>query len=497
MYLAIDIGTSSVKAALVAEEGHAVARARYRVRSSHRDRHSHEVDPAQWIKAIARMMSTMRPDTARSIRAVAISGNGPTLLSCDAAGNPLHDALLWMDTRARDEAREAGDAAGYRIDPAYYLPKALWLQRHDEATRERGRWFLSCPEYLAFALTGEAVAYLPAPGYERFVWEIRVIEALGLPKERFPRFVRHGETIAPTRQGNPCALPAGIPVVAAYPDFLASIVGSGAIAPGRACDRSGSSEAINFCASTPFPDDRMFTLPHAIEGLWNVSGGLSTSGKALEWLEDKLSLPKRTDPSGDGEWRGIGEGEAIPTPPSVELALRSKPGAGGALFVPYLSGERAPLWNPSLRGALLGLSIEHTREDLARAALEGTCYALRYVCDVARSGGIGAETLRASGVLAVDPKVACLKAAILGLPVELPEMAESELSGDACACAVGVGDAKDFVEASARVSRVAARIEPSRDDEAVYAERYGEFLEALGSTRSISRELAAAQEHRA
>ncbi len=488
-YLVFDIGSSAVKAALVSEEGRALAEARrpvtLRQGAAPNER---EAAPAEWLAAAAdaaREIGAARAGLGSGkgqaeIRAIAVSGNGPTLLVADASGAPLGPALSWMDRRATCEAAEVSRIAGLPLDSSFYLPKALWLWRNVNAVRERGRWFFSCPEYLAFHLSGEAVTYLPAPGYEPYIWSSRSLDALGLPSERFPRFVRPGECIGRLLAG-PAArfgLRAGIPVVAAYPDFLACVVGSGAIEAGLACDRSGTSEALNLAAERPYPGRALLSLPHAISGLFNLSGGLSTAGKALEWVARIAGFSKS---GADGFFA-----EAF-----FAEAERSPPGARGLVFLPYLAGERAPLWSPDRRGAFVGLSLAHGREDLARGACEALAYGLRYPLELAQDAGFPARLIRTSGAPAKNGFLAQLKADVLGLVVETPELADCELAGDAAACALALGEATSLKEAAQRLVRIAERYEPDQGHAQRYGEAYARYREALAALGPVDERAAA------
>jgi xylulokinase len=481
-YLSIDIGSSSVKAGVVSEDGALLGFGRASSPMTRGHDGAHEADPRAWIEAacIAGSAAITAARRARSggtgVRAVAVSGNGPTLLAADAEGRPIGPAVAWMDRRADVEAEEVSRIAGMRIDPGFYLPKALRLWRGSREIRERARWFFSCPEYLAFALCGEAATYLPARGYEPYIWDEGVLGRLEIPKALIPPYVAPSTRIG-ALQSAPAerlGLSAGIPVVAAFPDFLAAIVGASAVDPGCACDRSGTSEALNLCARSPFPDGRILSLPHPVDGLWNLSGGVSAAGAALDWLDGLLALEPGAgceDPS-----------HARDAPAAVrvsELAASSAPGAGGLVFIPYLSGERAPLWDPNRRGAFVGLSLEHSRGDMARAACESLAFGLRLVADLVRSAGFPVDLMRASGFAARDDFLCALKADVLGVPVEAPAVADCELVGDAAACAVALGDAKCLADSSRALFRPRRRFDPASPG--AYESPYSAFRSALAA----------------
>jgi xylulokinase len=475
-YLAFDIGSSSVKAALIAEDGKLLGIARRPLASLQRPGGIHESDASAWVEAsfaagseaIAQAKAAF---PVQRVRALSVSGNGPTLVAVDSAGKPLGPALSWLDRRAVSEAAQLSSIAGMIIDPTFYLPKAcrLWRQA-DEEERAKLHWFFSCPEYVAFALSGEACTYLPDSGYEPYIWNDHFIAALGLPKDRFPPFAVPGTIIGALipKAAFRLGIEADSPIVAGFPDFLAAVVGSAAVVPGAACDRTGSSEALNICSGRPSHDRRLFSLPHAVPGLWNVSGGVSTSGAGLEWFASILGI----------DVHGL-----------IAEAKTAMHGVLGAGFLPYLSGERSPLWDASRRGSFFGLSMDQGRSELCLAACEGLCYGLRLASELALADGLPFYLARASGRAAGEDFLCELKADILRVPVEVPEIADCELSGDAAAMALALGDASSLAEAALSLVRIARRFEPG-EERGEYEEGFADYKAALEALERLDRERA-------
>jgi xylulokinase len=475
-YLSFDIGSSSVKSAVISEGGELLGMARRPLAPGLREGDAHEADASAWIDAsfeagAEAVAQARRTNATLELRALCASGNGPTLIATDAAGRPLGPALSWLDRRAAPEAEELERATGITTDPTFYLPKACRIWRSaDEAKRARLRWFFSCPEYFAFALSGEACTFLSDPGYEPYIWNESLIAALGLPQEKFPPFAASGSVIGSLTQNaaSRLGISAGTPVVAGFTDFLAAIVGSASVEPGVACDRTGSSEAINICAPRPSRNALLFSLPHPVRGLWNVSGGVSASGSGFEWLASIL---------------GIDVGGLL------SEARAAKRGASGLGFLPYLSGERAPLWDAARRAVFFGLSIDHGRSELCRAACEGLCYGLRLASELAIKDGLGFELARVSGRAARDDFLCALKAEILRVPVELPAIPDCELSGDAAAMALALGDASSLAQAASSLVRFEKRFECG-EARSEYEEGFAAYKAALGALESLDRDRA-------
>jgi xylulokinase len=172
----------------------------------------------------------------------------------------------------------------------------------------------------------------------------------------------------------------------------------------------------------------------------------------------------------------------------VSEARSSPPGARGLEFLPYLAGERAPLWDSSRRAAFVGLGLEHGRSDLARAACESLAYGMRLATDLARDAGMPFDLMRVSGQSAGEELLCGIKAEVLGVPVEVPAIADCELVGDASACALALGEASSLAEAAKALVRITRRFEPSGSRE--YEDAFAGYKEALAALESVDRSAA-------
>ena len=474
MILAIDIGTSAVKAGLFADSGELGRTGSARVpQGASRDPLAHEIPPEAWIGALASVMPRLlagsrRPDL------VVVSGNGPTLLPVDAEGRPLHAALTWMDRRALEEAAVASAAVGTYIDPSFTLPKALWFAKRRPEVYERAAAFLSCPEYIVRVLAGESTTILPE-GYERHFGDPAIFARLGLDPAKFPPPVRPGALVGSVTAAGEDAtgVPAGAHVVAAGPDFLAALIGTATVAPGRACDRAGTSEGVNLCAARPVDEPSLLCVPHIVPPYSNVSGTVSTSGAALEW------------------WRRASGSEAAPYGDFIAEAGAAAKGASRLLFLPYLSGERAPIWDADARGAFLGLALGHGRAEMTRAVLESTAFAMRDIIEVMEAAGAPVAELRATGKPSRNPVWNRLKADVTGRPISVPECGEPELLGDACFAMAAAGRYSSLAEASEDLVRMGSAVEPDPASRGLYDELFGLYRQAYEALKPLFGRLSA------
>lgn len=475
--IAIDIGTSSIKAGLFSREGGLYSSLSVPSPSaSAASMSSGQCDAEGWVAACELLLQRISGFAFESLKGDPISclcvcGNGPSLVAVGPDGKPARPALLWIDRRAEEEARELSAILGVEIDPAFYLPKALWMLRDETRDPREIRYFMPCPEFVAFRFCGRAHAVLPSPLFENFIWSKPLLSKLRLPEDKFPPLVGPGEIVGSvTREASQrTGLPSGCAIASGLPDFMAAQLGSGVLEAGLALDRTGSSEALNLCTAKPFPDKRLLSLPHAVSGLWNVSGGVSTSGSAVAWLESLLRS-RESEPAGrafDKEIEAAG------------------PGSGGLLFLPYLHGERAPLWNPSILGAMVGLDLSHGRGHVARALLESVCYALREVIEMQEEAGLDCTAIHASGGTLSNSFWLRLKADILKRPVVVPGIPEAELAGAAALALSASACFGSPSEAARSIFSVRRTVDPDPAPSSVYDECYHRFLEARKGIESL------------
>jgi xylulokinase len=334
---------------------------------------------------------------------------------------------------------------------------------------ERTRYFFSCPEYVAFILTGTAVTFLPGPRFERYIWEVEAIRKLGMDPGKFPGFLESGRLVGTvSREGESATgVPSGVPVFAAGPDFIVSLLGTGTVVPGRACIRSGTSEGINLCSEKPVEDPRLMCLGHPARGLWNISGIISTSGKALEWI--RLASGK----GGEEYEQSFRDIESIPA------------GANRLLFLPYLAGERAPHWDPRARGAFIGLTLNHGSRDMMRAVVESTAFAIRDVLEVMEEIGLTVADLRITGKPSRSRPWNQIKADVSGRRILLPAVEDPDLTGDACLALYGLGDYDSVSRAAEDIVKIGEAFEPRPGNRAVYDELFPLYRESYVKLKTV------------
>jgi sugar (pentulose or hexulose) kinase len=213
--------------------------------------------------------------------------------------------------------------------------------------------------------------------------------------------------------------------------------------------------------------DGLFVAPAPLPGRWVVGGAMAALGASVDWLRESVL------------------GGAVDAGTLLAEAATVPAGSGGLLFLPYLAGERAPVFDDRARGAFVGLTLAHGRAELARAVLEGAAFAMRSVAEPLAAAGAPIGELRLSGRRTPGDAWGRIKADVLGVPVGIPTVGESAVVGAAILAAAGVGAAADREAGVASMTSVAARIEPDPAVRARYDELaavYRDLWEAIAPT---------------
>ena len=456
--LAVDLGTSGVKVGLVDRDGgvRAAASQGYPMESDG-GIGAAEQDPEAWWAAL--VTATHRARAAAGsieVAGVCVVGQGPTLVAVDSAGWATHPAITWMDGRPAVEAAELEAATGLAGWSLGILPAARWLERHaDRDAVARTRWYLNAWEWAALRLAGTAVT---TRSLGQDLPELSRAAATGLAVDRLPPEIGAGTIVGRLSEAAAGALglAAGVPVVAGLNDAFASFHGAGLLDAGDAVDTGGSSGglAVYWDRAVDVPGAWVGHAP--IADRWVVGGAMTATGKALDWLA------------------GSAMGGSMTAEGLIAEAAEIQPGADGLVFLPYLAGERSPIWDPGARGAFVGLSLGHGRAHLARAVLEAAALALRHVAAPILAAGLRIDEVVVTGGTARDDTWNRIKADVLGLPVAVPAARETAVHGAAIIGATAVGWHRDIRAAIEAMVRIDHRLEPDPN----LAARYDALFEA-------------------
>jgi len=360
-------------------------------------------------------MKKLRQDgwNLKACRALAMTGQMHTAVLLDAAGKPLPPTILWLDRRAAQETAELQarfNLPPYQLNSTYTLPKLCWLARNQPEVLARARYLLWPKDYLRFCLTGRILTDFTEAGggalldWERHAWAVERLEELGINPAILPPLCKPDDDGGPLlpEMTNRFGLSADLKVVVGAGDVLALITAAPP-ATGRLTCSLGSSSMVFYPLlegqKIVDPQGRLYVyplLPYPMLG-----GVSSTTGAALHWTWQTLYS---SDP---------------PFDQATALALETPPGAGGLLFLPFLSGERSPYWSDTLRGSFCGLSLTHTRQTMLRAVMEGVAFSLRALLEIYRELNIRVDEIALAGGGAETPGWPQIISDVCQLPVGL------------------------------------------------------------------------------
>ena len=385
LFLGIDIGTSSSKGVLVTGQGKVVARAsrEHRTATPHPGWVEHDADDVWWADFLA-LTRELVAAAEGPLAGLAVSGIGPCLLPADGAGRPLRPAILYgVDTRAGTEIAELTEELGAEeilrrggtpLSSQAVGPKIRWLARHEPDVYARTEMLLMASSYLVHRLTGRYVldhhsASQCDPMYDQDTlewardWAAAVAPGLPLPELAWPTEVVGSVTAEAARE---TGLPQGLPVTAGTVDAWAEATSVGVREPGDVMVMYGTTMFLIQVLSSPSPHPGLWTTSGVYPGTRSLAAGMATSGAVTDWLRRLVG----------GEFATL-----------VEEAAAVPAGSRGLLLLPYFAGERTPIFDPNARGVIAGLTLEHGRAELYRAALEGIAYGVRHNLEAMREAG--------------------------------------------------------------------------------------------------------------
>jgi xylulokinase len=397
---------------------------------------------------------------------------------------PVRPAITWQDIRCAQEAAELDAQVEDRrhglwggpfvIDASFSLARVLWVARNEPDAFRRARWLMSPRDHVVAALTGEVATDTISPiglvGPDgRYI--TAVAELVAGAARLLPPLQAFDTTAGVVRVGNRAGLPSGVPVAVGTMDAFGNVFGSGLVVPGRAMEVSGTSEIVGVASDRAVPVPGVISFP-PVQGIRIHAGPTQAGGDALTWAARALGLTLARVTSAAAA--------ALEDPQPI-------------VFLPYLAGERAPLWDPSARGTFLGLSTATQSRHLALAVLEGVAFAARHLLgECERAAGMGVTELRLSGGAARDTTWNRIKAAAHGRSIGVLATLDSAVLGAALMGMVAAGLEPDLRAAAERHTAIAAHVEPDATLGARLDDLYGVYRDAYVALKPLFPRLAAA-----
>ncbi|HVM78465.1 MAG TPA: FGGY-family carbohydrate kinase [Stellaceae bacterium] len=476
LLLAVDVGGGSLRAAAVSPRGGIVRSHTVPLASTEPRPGWSEFGPELWWKALATAVGNvlhLMPRSAR-VQGVAIAGLTRSQVLLDESGTPLRPAILFRDRRAVAEAVRAADLfladnPADAITAFHPLARLAWVAEAEPAIFRRLHAVLEPKDFLNRRLTGRTAG--DTVSYSRFDairakpaipdWAARSLELLAVE-----RIAPWGKVGTVTVGEPPFDRLAGVPVFGGSMDAWATAVGSGALLPDQGYDIAGTTEVAGLITSERAMVPGLVSLVWG-EDVHQIGGPTQAGADCARWCRETLRI------------RG-------PLAAAVERAGRRAPSEALPLFLPYLDGERAPVWRADVRGAFHNISRALSPDEFLWATLEGVAHAVRDILQLAGRGvARNISEIRVSGGGAASEGWCQMKADVLGLPVVRTAHAETGLIGCAIAASVGLGIHRSLAEAAATMSPAHRVFEPQASLAAFYAHRASMYRQAKDAALAL------------
>jgi xylulokinase len=494
--LTIDVGTSGTKTAVWDECGRTVCETTIANPLYRPEPVIAEIDGNllwQVVCQSIRQVVSQAGIQSEDIVGIGVDGVGLALAPVDRNVSPLAPVTIWLDRRASDEtawlrnlpeAQHLINLVANPLDESYVTPKLVWLQKNHPEIFENTYKFLGSSGYIVARLTGEFTCdFTQAYAYHFFdvkneKWDAQAASVVGVPLEKMPRLFSPVEVVGTvTNQVTAeTGLRAGIPVIAGCLDATVGALGAGVTNPGQTNDQGGQAGGFGISLEEVVVEPRLVFSHHAVPGQYLLAAS-TVGGGMLRWFRDQLD---------SFESPVFKETKQNPFSLYSLEAAKSPPGANGLIFLPYMAGERTPLWSNVARGVFFGLSYSSTRADILRAIMEGCAFAVYDNLHIAEEHGVTVTEFLGSGGATKSAAWCQIKADVYGRPFIVAQREDGGEGGGTLglfaltAHAVGLyGDIKECVNSLLPKRRM---YEPSLKNHELYKELFQVY-------HSVSRKL--------
>lgn len=395
--IGIDIGTTRIKSVLLDRDGMVRHSASSITARPSRSLEFSEIDPATvYGNVISALRNALRRSVAEEI-VISVSAMSPILILVDGYGNPIRPGIMYNDLRASKEVmylnREVSEKKllainGSIANSEQWAPKLLWLRRNSPATLKRAKCFFDLTTYLVYKLTDEIIIDHTVAGstgffdYRKRDWSKAMLDFLHLDEDSLPELRNSygiaGPLMSKVRNSLGLSGQTKVWVTNGCLDSSATALSLGMTRSGQTSIEIGTTDVIFVSTECPKPSRRLFLTLSPIENLYYVGGSTAASGLFIEQLL-KLTTPEPNMSK------------------AANLAAKSKPGSNGLVMLPFIAGERTPIFDPYARGVIFGLSLKHRREDLIRAGFESVAYSFLHHLRILREMGFDVNMARVAG----------------------------------------------------------------------------------------------------
>lgn len=484
--IVLNMGMKSIRSIIFDEAGNKLASSALPIVTSLRGETVTQSPTEWWSKACEVIKESLSEAGNVSIDYLTVTASSSCLVCVDRSGRELLPCMMVSDRRAKKESDfitmthsfpSVKARTGLGMDASFLIPKAFWVKNHEKKIYDNVDKFLTPNDYLIMKLTGKYVTdYMNAQKWhydtEKKQYPLLLLEEIGISSDLLPEVVNPGTCVGAVSKtaAEETGLTTETRVVISTYDAICSFVGSGVLKNGEASDVSGTVTVFRAASEQKriLEGDKIQQLPYYEAGIHIVGGSNNLGGGLIEWVKQCYY-----------------QNEMLPYELMEKDAAEASLGAGGVIFLPYLLGERAPIWDSNARGVFFGLERMHTRKEMTRAVFESTGFIDLDMIGAIEETGMEIKKIRFSGGLARLNLIAQIKADITGKEVEVLSEFETTATGAAMMALYGQGVYDSLQEAAESFVKVRMIIRPDQKNHEKYQDIYHLYQETYKTLKPL------------
>ena len=484
--LVLNMGMKSIRSIIFDSEGNKLASSSLPIETLLKGEMVTQIPQEWWEKACKVIKETIADTGNIAIDYITVTSSSSCLVCVDRNGEALIPCMMVSDKRAKEESSfisslnvfdEVKKQTNLASDSSLLLPKALWIKKHEENIYSQTYRFLAPNDYLMVKFTNRYVTdYINASKWhydtKKKKFPIMLLKEIGISETMLPEVLAPGECIGYITKtaAQQTGLSQNTKAVMSTYDAICSFVGSGAVGEGDASDVSGTVTVFRAAVEKEvnLEQKKIQQIPYYEGGMHILGGSNNMGGGLIEWVKQCYY-----------------QNEYLPYELMEKDAGEASLGAGGVIFLPYLLGERAPIWDNDARGVFFGLERMHTRKQMTRAGLESTGFMDLDMIAAIEEVGVKIDSIRLSGGLARINLVSQIKADITGRTVKVLSEFETTATGAAMIALYGQGIYTSMEEAADKFVRVRMVICPDKKNHEKYKELYHLYKETYRTLKPL------------
>lgn len=484
--IGIDIGTSGIKVGAMNKEG-VLGYLEYQPYSLlYPGKGWVEIDLEDiWTKTKTLLVKVFQQvEKVGSVDAISLSTFCNSSVFLNEKGEPLYQGIMYLDQRSKAESNWIKDIVSEEVldhvtknrleQGMYTVTSYLWFKNHQPKEYEQTYKWGNLSTFILHKLTGHFVMDWTQSSFSgmydvvNYEWAADIYEKVGVDPEKLPEVVDPSSII-----GDLC-IPElsskGIPVIAGAADTACSSLALG-VSPGEMFESVGTSNVFTVCTDKPeILDKRFLNRCHVVKNQWLSHGAMSFPGASIQWFYDNFLKP-------EGHSKAVFE----------DLYNESTAGANGVFFLPYMQGERSPIWDPNARGVFVGIHLNTSKADMFRAILEGCSFGLKQIHEIIETKyNLQVESYPSIGGGAKNKEWAQIKSNVLNKKVEIKGISETGVLGACLLAGTAVGYFSSLISAMTEITNPTMSIvEPEVEQLSRYNDLYNVFCELYPSLKKF------------